>query len=154
MPSRNQFRFYTGSLNPHASPQLDLEGQLHSAVEDSRLVLYYQPQVEIVTGKLVGAEALVRWHHQERGMVPPGLFIPLAEDSGLIVNIGEWVLSCTVSLIFSSSDIRFSATRTVRKAASDGPSQAEAHGGDRPRDVPLHRGEPRAGGRLWVREAL
>ena len=63
-------------------------------------------------------------------------------------------LSCTVSLIFSSSDVRFSATRTVWKAASDGPSQAEVHGGDRPRDVPLHRGEPRAGGRLWVREAL
>ena len=89
---RNNFQFYTPDMNFRAGELLMLETELRKAIEEDQLVLYYQPQVHMASGALVGMEALVRWRHPEQGMVPPGDFIPLAEDSGLILPIGVWVL--------------------------------------------------------------
>jgi len=89
---RNSFHFFTQAMNTHSFQQLTLESGLQRAIERDELWLAYQPVVDGSTGDLVGAEALVRWEHPEMGTVSPGKFIPLAEESGLILPLGEWVL--------------------------------------------------------------
>jgi len=83
---------YSAELQGQAATRLELETALHHAIHHGELVLYYQPIVEATTGRTCGAEALVRWIHPERGMVPPGDFIPVAEQSDLIIDLGEWVI--------------------------------------------------------------
>ncbi len=89
---RNGFCFYASSMNERARERLVIERELRVALEQGQFVLHYQPQVEIATGRIVGVEALVRWNHPVRGLVPPADFIGIAEDMGLIVPLGQWIL--------------------------------------------------------------
>jgi EAL domain-containing protein (putative c-di-GMP-specific phosphodiesterase class I) len=80
-------------MNSQSLDLLKLESQLGSAIDDGQMELYYQPKYDLLTRRLHGVEALIRWHHPERGLLLPGAFIPLAEESGLIVKLGEWGLA-------------------------------------------------------------
>jgi diguanylate cyclase (GGDEF)-like protein len=89
---RNNYQFYKESLSQKNPELLKLEKNLRHAIKRKELMLYYQPRVNITTGKITGMEALLRWNHSEMGVISPAVFIPLAEKSGLIISIGEWAL--------------------------------------------------------------
>jgi diguanylate cyclase (GGDEF)-like protein/PAS domain S-box-containing protein len=89
---RNNFQFFTAEMNLKAVERQSLESSLRRALEREEFLLHYQPKVNLDTGEITGVEALVRWLQPERGLVPPSQFVPIAEDCGLIIQIGRWVL--------------------------------------------------------------
>lgn len=89
---RNAIKFFNKSMAEKAQLQLVMEGELHQAIKKEQFELYYQPKINLKTGKIVGAEALLRWNHPVRGVVSPLEFIPVLEKSGLIVEVGHWVI--------------------------------------------------------------
>jgi diguanylate cyclase (GGDEF)-like protein/PAS domain S-box-containing protein len=89
---RNNYQFFTEDMNVRAVERQYLEGNLRRALERREFVLHYQPKVNLESGAITGVEALIRWRHPERGLIAPALFVPIAEDCGMIVPIGRWVL--------------------------------------------------------------
>jgi diguanylate cyclase (GGDEF)-like protein/PAS domain S-box-containing protein len=89
---KNNFQFFTNELNKKAQHELDMDLNLRKALEKNQFVLFYQPQFNLETNQICGAEALMRWVHPEKGIIPPADFIPLAEETGLIIPMGEWAI--------------------------------------------------------------
>ena len=90
--NRNDYCFYVQGMEDEIARRMELERELRHAIGAKQLVLYYQPQIDLSNGKIIGAEALIRWNHPVHGLVPPDTFIPLAEESGLINQVSDWVL--------------------------------------------------------------
>jgi diguanylate cyclase (GGDEF)-like protein/PAS domain S-box-containing protein len=105
---RNNFQFFTEDMNAQVVERLTLENSLRLALDKRELSLVYQPQMDIATGKITGLEALLRWQHPKLGLVPPDKFIRIAENSGLIMPIGEWVLrtACSQSRKWQDEGLR------------------------------------------------
>ncbi|WZL71928.1 EAL domain-containing protein [Clostridiaceae bacterium 35-E11] len=91
---KNSYRYYTSYMNQQLVEKLEMENHLRYALKRKELMVYYQPQIDVVSNTMIGMEALIRWHHPSLGFISPLKFIPLAEETGLIHSIGEWVL-CT-----------------------------------------------------------
>ncbi len=89
---RGTFRFFTDAMDRDVKARVSLGTELRKAIAEGQLLLFYQPEVELETGRIIGLEALVRWNHPRRGLIGPGEFIPVAERSGLIIELGRWVM--------------------------------------------------------------
>lgn len=99
LAGRDNFRFFTEHMHGQVNEILLIENQLRQALPKGELLLYYQPQVDAMSGRITGAEALIRWQHPEWGLVSPARFIPIAENSGQILEIGDWVLRTAVQQV-------------------------------------------------------
>ncbi len=104
---RNSYRIYAAGMNARMAERLDLDTKLRRALEREELQLHYQPQLDLRTNRIIGVEALCRWKHPEMGMISPGKFIPLAEETGLIMPIGEWVIreACRQNLAWQKAGL-------------------------------------------------
>jgi len=120
---RNNFQFYTPAMNEEAMERVRIESALRNALERNEFVLHYQPQVKLDTGQVVGMEALIRWQHPELGVVAPARFISVAEETGLIVPIGAWVMrtACAQNKLWHDAglgQLRVAVNLSARQFAS------------------------------------
>jgi diguanylate cyclase (GGDEF)-like protein/PAS domain S-box-containing protein len=115
---RNRYQFYSREMAERSNERLSLEQGLRRAILDNQLLLHYQPQVELIDGRICGVEALVRWNHPERGMIPPSRFIPVAEESGVIDSLGRWVLEHACRELVGMKDASGSQLRLAVNASS------------------------------------
>ncbi|BBA35840.1 response regulator receiver modulated diguanylate cyclase/phosphodiesterase with PAS/PAC sensor [Methylocaldum marinum] len=138
--------FFCPELTRRAKHRLALDAELRAALERNELLLYYQPQIDPASGRIVGLESLLRWQHPERGMIPPYEFIPLAEESGLVVRLGDWVLreACRqikrwseVGLTPRHTAVNVSAVQLSRGRLIDSVKAALAETGSRPEQLEL-----------------
>lgn len=120
----NTYRVYDPVMNESAVEQMTLESQLRKAIERDELRMYYQPKYDLRSGRISGMEALVRWYHQDRGFISPGKFIPLAEESGLIAPIGEWILNAVCKQNKAWQDAGY---QPMRVAVNLSPRQFQHH---------------------------
>ncbi|WP_161784244.1 EAL domain-containing protein [Aquabacterium sp. NJ1] len=143
---RNTYRFFDDRMNAEAMERLTMRNGLRRALELGQFVLHYQPQVDLASGRVFGVEALIRWQHPEWGLVPPGKFIPVAEDSGLIVPIGDWVIeeACRQAMAWSRKGlppltvaVNLSALQFKRGEVESVVSQALATSGLSPAQLEL-----------------
>jgi EAL domain-containing protein (putative c-di-GMP-specific phosphodiesterase class I) len=132
---RDNFQFFTAEMNERLIERMRIEEALRDAVERQEFEVYYQPQVDLASGRVIGAEALIRWRHPEMGLIPPGRFIPLAEETGLIVPIGLWVLHTACEQIMrweraglrGLEDFRIAVNLSARQFAQPDLVQSIAH---------------------------
>ena len=129
---RNTYEFHTREMSAKAAERLALRNQLRRASEDEEFVLYYQPQTDLLTGEIVGVEALLRWQHPDLGIVGPNNFIPMLEETGLIVPVGEWVLktACRQARAWQDSGfgpLRMAVNLSVRQLMREGFGDALAN---------------------------
>ncbi len=110
---RNNFTFFTAEMNTVLIAHLHLVQQLRQAIEQQAFLLHYQPQIDLNTGQLIGFEALVRWQHAERGIVSPLEFIPVAEETGLIIPLGRWILRAACQQMRALCDAKLVSNRAV-----------------------------------------
>ncbi|HEY6095632.1 MAG TPA: EAL domain-containing protein, partial [Gallionellaceae bacterium] len=89
---RNNYQFFEAAMNQASMERLELENDMRSALERGEFVLHYQPKIDVRGGQVCGVEALVRWQHPNKGMISPAMFIPIAEETGLMIPLGEWVM--------------------------------------------------------------
>ncbi|HRP69950.1 MAG TPA: EAL domain-containing protein, partial [Turneriella sp.] len=115
---RNQFQFYSSDLNRITHERLELETLLRTAIQKEELTVHYQPQQNLSSGEIESCEALLRWPHPERGFIPPGRFIPIAEETGLITEIGRWVLQKVAEDYKFFSDAGFDSLRISINASA------------------------------------
>ena len=117
---RDRFQFFTDELNAQNQKRMVMESDLHKAIENKEFELYYQPQININNGHIFGTEALIRWNHPQQGLIPPTQFIPLAEETGMILAIGQWVMetACQQAIIWDQKgyhDLLMSINVSVRQ---------------------------------------
>ena len=122
---RNTYQFYSPDMSGKAFERLSLETSLRYGLEREQFRLFYQPQVDVVTGKVIGVEALLRWQHPDLGIVSPKDFIPILEETGLIVPVGEWILytACTQAKVWQEKHdrpLRMSVNLSARQFNDDG----------------------------------
>lgn len=116
----NQYQFFASDMNAKAKARLDLEKRMRVALDEEHYILYYQPKVAPGTDKVKGCEALIRWQDPEHGMIGPGEFIPVAEETGLIQDIGNWALR---KACFQNKDWQDKGYDPVRMAVNVSPQQ-------------------------------
>ena len=124
---RSRWAYYNAQLGAANAQRLSLEAELKKAIADRQFLLHYQPRIELSTNRIVSAEALVRWHHPERGMVSPGEFVPLCEETGMIIELGRWVIEegCRRAIEWDKAGLDLSLSLNISPRQFEEPSLME-----------------------------